>query len=67
MRTLPPRGQLPGIRVPEGVPEILTGNQVQKKGCPTSELLEVEGAGLWLLLGQAVGLQSGGADIRKEK
>lgn len=63
MRTLPPRGQLPGISGPghsefQREDEILTGIQAQKKGCQISELLEVEGVGLWLLFGQAVGAQS---------
>lgn len=38
--------------------KILTGIQAQKKGCQISVLLEVEGVGLWLLFGQAVGAQS---------
>ena len=46
--------------------KILTGIQAQKKGCQISVLLEVEGVGLWLLFGQAVGAQSGGADTQKE-
>lgn len=38
--------------------DIFTETLAQKRGCLTFEPLEVVGAGLWLLSGQAVGVQS---------
>lgn len=71
MRTPPPGGQFSGISCPrcfefQRENKILIGIQAQKKGRQISELWEVVGVGLWLLVAQAAGEQSEGADTRKE-
>lgn len=63
MRTPPPGGQFSGISCPrcfefQREHKILIGIQAQKKGRQISELWEVVGVGLWLLVAQAAGEQS---------